>query len=60
MTTTSRENQMVPQISKQLPNKNKKLKLSDIQVTLTNVIQTLASILARIDKLENKQNPEIT
>lgn len=54
--STSKDNQIAPQVSVQQPKENNEPRLNDILVALTNVTQTLANITARMDKLETIHN----
>ena len=54
--STSKNNQIAPQVSVQQPKENNEHRLNDILVALTNVTQTLANITARMDKLETIHN----
>jgi len=54
--STSKYNQIAPQVSVQQPKENNEPRLNDILVALTNVTQTLANITARMGKLETIYN----
>jgi len=54
ISSASRDNQLIPQMAIQQPKENNNPRFNDILVALTNVIQTLVNITARMDKLETK------